>query len=236
MRLRNVAIAAVLTSACGGSAPKTSSADHHETAHHHHGNHHRFDDAARWSKVFDDPGRDAWQKPEKVIALMRLEPGMSVADIGAGTGYFEPHLARAVGEKGRVLAIDVEPNMVEWMSERASREGWKTVTPRLGAPDDPKIPDASVTRVLVVDVWHHIGDRPAYAKKIAQALAPNGAVFIVDFTKEAPHGPPAQLRLAPELIVGDLEGAGLVDVKIHLPAATGLPHQYVVEGKKAAAP
>jgi len=228
---RNVAIFAVVVG-CGGATVKTDPAhpkpEHGDSHEGHHGHHHRFDDAARWAKVFDDPARDEWQKPEKVVALMRLEPGMTIADIGAGTGYFEPHLAKF----GNVLAIDVEPSMVQWMDDRAKREGWKNVTPKLGAPDDPKIPDASVQRVLVVDTWHHIDDRVSYAKKILKGLAPNGVLFIVDFTKESPHGPPPNMRLAPDLIVRELAGAGFTDSKIHPPDTTGLPYQYVVEGKK----
>ena len=90
-------------------------------AHAHHGDHHhRFDDAAAWSKVFDDPARDAWQKPAAVVSAMTIAPGMTVADVGAGTGYFEPHLSKAVGPSGKVLAIDIETDMVRWTNERAS--------------------------------------------------------------------------------------------------------------------
>src|SRR5690348_4715148 len=73
---------------------------------------HRFEHAEAWSKEFDDPARDAWQKPDRVVAAMQIMFGMVVADVGAGTGYFEPHLSRAVGAAGKVLALDVEPDMV----------------------------------------------------------------------------------------------------------------------------
>jgi len=76
--------------------------------------HHGFKDVARWIKVFDHPERDQWQKPQAVVSALQLEPGMSVVDIGAGTGYFLPHLRAAVGDAGRVLALDVEPNMVAY--------------------------------------------------------------------------------------------------------------------------
>ena len=81
--------------------------------------HHSFDDVAKWVLVFDDPGRDAWQKPDEVLHALGVLPGTTVADLGAGTGYFSVHLARAVGDKGRVLAIDVEPKLVDHMKERA---------------------------------------------------------------------------------------------------------------------
>lgn len=192
----------------------------HGQAHHHH----RFDDAASWSKVFDDPARDEWQKPASVVAAMSIGPGMTVADIGAGTGYFEPHLSKAVGTTGKVVAVDVEADMVRWTSERARREGLANVEARQGAPDDPKLGPASVDRVLVVDTWHHVEDRATYAKKIAAALRPGGVVFIVDFTKESPHGPPAHARLVPEDVSADLRAAGLEPRKVE----ANLPHQWMI--------
>src|SRR5262252_7396853 len=80
---------------------------------------HRFTNADHWAPIFDDPKRDAWQQPANVVAALALGPGMVVADIGAGTGYFEKRLADAVGADGRVLALDVEPDMIRYMRERA---------------------------------------------------------------------------------------------------------------------
>ena len=82
---------------------------------------HRFEHADAWAKQFDDPSRDAWQQPDKVIAALGLEPAMSVADVGAGTGYFTVRLARAVPQ-GQVIATDIEPDMVRYLGERASVE------------------------------------------------------------------------------------------------------------------
>ncbi len=84
--------------------------------------HHRFDDVERWTAVFDDPERDAWQHPTELVAALDLQPGDVVADIGAGTGYFNPHLADAVGEQGRVIPIEVETALVEHMTGRAIDE------------------------------------------------------------------------------------------------------------------
>lgn len=196
---------------------------------HEGGHHHRFDDAARWSKLFDDPARDEWQKPARVVELMAITPGMTVADVGAGTGYFAPHLSRAVGASGKVIAEDVEPEMVKWLEARAKREGLENVRPSLGAADDPKLPSGGVDRVLVVDTWHHIQDRAAFSKKLAEALAPGGAVFVVDFKLESPHGPPPGARLAPDVVAADLRSAGLTAEVL---TDAGLPHQYVVRGRR----
>jgi predicted methyltransferase len=213
--------------ATSSSAPPVAS-DHHAGHHHPEGIHHSFKDAAAWSKEFDDPARDAWQKPDEVVRLMAIAPGMVVADIGAGTGYFEGRLDRAVGDAGKVHALDVEPDMIAFMQTRGARDGWKRVEPRLVAPDDPALAAATVHRVLVVDTWHHLGDRAAYAKKLAAALAPSGEVVVVDFTKEADKGPPPEFRLTPEQVIADLAAAGL-DARA---VEESLPDQYVVVGTK----
>ena len=83
--------------------------------------HRRFDRADEWAKVFDDPARDAWQQPDRVLAGLQLGPTMTVADIGAGTGYFAVRLARAVPD-GQVIATDIEADMIRYLTERAGRE------------------------------------------------------------------------------------------------------------------
>src|SRR5688572_930222 len=164
-----------------------------QPAHDHSKHHqHRFDDAEAWAKQFDDPARDAWQKPDEVVRLMEIRPGMLVVDLGAGTGYFLQHLSRAVGPDGRVLALDVEQSMVEHMTRRAQASGLSNVEARAVAPDDPGLAPASVDRILIVNTWHHLPERERYAKKLAAALKENGEIWIVDFTKESPIGPPPE--------------------------------------------
>ena len=188
---------------------------------------HRFEHADHWAKVFDDPSRDAWQKPEVVIAALELQPEMTVADVGAGTGYFTVRLARAVPQ-GRVIATDIEPDMVRYLEERARREQLPNVTAVLAGANDPKLATESVDRILVVDVWHHLADRVAYAKALAAALRPGGKIAIVDFTREAKQGPPPEHRLPAEAIVSDLRAAGL-DATV---SPTQLPEQYIVVGTR----
>lgn len=205
----------------------------HGPMHHAHGAAdggpmvHRFERAADWVADFDNPERDAWQRPSEIVAAMNMQPGMTVADLGAGTGYFESRLSRAVGEKGTVLALDIEPDMVRHMRERAEHERWTNVRPSIVAIDDPKLPPQGVDRVLVVDVWHHIPNRVAYATKIRAGLRPGGQVFIVDFKLDAHRGPPPEHRLAPELVVRELSSAGF-SARV-LP--TSLPEQYIVRGE-----
>jgi cyclopropane fatty-acyl-phospholipid synthase-like methyltransferase len=188
---------------------------------------HRFDNAEAWAKVFDDPARDAWQHPDDVVAALRLSPNMTVADVGAGTGYFTVRLARAV-PAGQVIATDIEPDMVRYLVDRARHEKLGNVRAVLAMGDDPRLEPNSVDRILVVDVWHHVANRGAYAKGLASALRPGGYVAIVDFTQEATHGPPRAHRLLPEVIIADLKGAGL-DASL---AQTSLPDQFIVIGTR----
>ncbi len=187
---------------------------------------HRFEHAKQWAPEFDDPARDAWQQPKDVVDAMEIQPGMTVADIGAGTGYFEPWLSRAVGQKGTVLALDVEPDMVRYLNERAAREHLANVRPALVPMDDPKLPAGGVDRVLIVDTWHHIPDREAYAAKLRSGLKVGGKALVVDFKLDAKHGPPPHHRLTAEQVADELAAGGL-STRI---ATTSLPEQYIVIG------
>jgi len=189
---------------------------------------HRFENAAEWSKKFDDPSRDAWQKPQGVIDVMQIAPGTTIADIGAGTGYFEPYLSRAVGPAGHVLALDVEPDMVAHLRDRAAKEQLTNVEAKQVAADDPGLAPSSVDRILVVDTWHHIANRVDYAARLAVALKHGGQVFVVDFTRESKNGPPPEHRVPPEEVARTLETAGLVVRNVD----AGLPDQYVVAGTR----
>lgn len=191
--------------------------------------HKDFSDASGFSKAFDDPARDAWQRPAEVIELLHIEPGSVVADLGSGTGYFEGWLSRAVGPSGQVLALDVEPKMIEFVKQRAEQQGLSNVTARLVALDDPGLAPGSVARVLIVDTWHHIDDRASYASKLARALAPGGEVWIVDFTLESDVGPPARYRVSAEQAVSELEAGGL---KAEIVTGEQLPKQYLVRGSQ----
>jgi ubiquinone/menaquinone biosynthesis C-methylase UbiE len=220
--------------ACGPSAhpapnaapPASASAS--ESASRHHPLVHRFEKAEEWVSVFDDPARDAWQKPTEVVALMQIASGSTVADLGTGTGYFVPYLSRAVGERGHVLALDIEPDMVRYVKERAAREKLANVEARVVPMDGPGLEAASVDRVLVADTWHHIPERGAYVKKLHDALREGGAVYVVDFTLESKMGPPKMHRLAPEQVVAELTAGGL---KAEI-LKEELPEQYVVRGAR----
>lgn len=224
-------VTATLLVACGGAVPSAANPSaaapphaHAGTEHHGHGGHfaHRFDDAASWSKVFDDPARDAWQKPDEVIAALKLDSRARVADLGAGTGYFAMRLARRVPE-GKVFAIDLEPDMVRWLDERAKKEGLANVVAIKGTPSSAELPEP-VDLVLVVDTYHHIPDRTAYFDRLRRSLREGGRLAIVDYTLEAEMGPPKKHRIPPEDVARELVPAGYRLAATH----TFLPNQYFV--------
>lgn len=209
--------------ACAGGAGAPVAPSSQPAPAHHGAMHHRFDNADAWAKDFDDPARDAWQQPDRVLAALELGPKMTVVDIGAGTGYFAVRLARAVPD-GQVIATDIEPDMIRYMTERAKREQLGNLRAALTPPDDPQLAAGSIDRILVVDVWHHIENRTGYARALAAALRPGGKLAIVDFTMASSHGPPPQHRLAPDEILADLRATGLTASL----SPTALPDQYIV--------
>lgn len=188
----------------GHPGPRQEDAHPHEATAHH-----PFDDVRKWVGIFDDPGRDEWQKPQEMVRALGLEPGQSVADLGAGTGYFSRYLARAVGHSGRVYAVDTEPKMVKHLARRARKEGTPQVRALLARPDDPALPADGVDLVLIVDTFHHIDDRVRYLEKLARRLKPGGRVAVVDFEKRPlPVGPPLEHKLARESVIQEFEEAG----------------------------
>jgi ubiquinone/menaquinone biosynthesis C-methylase UbiE len=222
---RSMLTSAVLFAALAAPAPTPAPTPAPAEPSHDATVHHPFDDVAKWVGVFDDPGRDAWQKPDAVLHALGVAPGMTVADLGAGTGYFSMHLAKAVGETGKVLAIDIEPKLVLYMKERAAKAGAAQVVAVLAPPDDPKLPAHGVDLVLIVDTWHHIDDRLHYLAKLAAGLKPGGRVAVVDFKKgDFPVGPPDAHKLEAKAVTAEFVEAGWMQAS----QWDELPYQYVL--------
>ena len=187
---------------------------------HEHEPGHSFGNAERWAKEFDDPARDVWQKPDEILDALQLAPTVRVADIGAGTGYFSVRIAKRV-PNGKVFAVDIEPDMVRYLGERAHREHLHILQPVLASANSPNLPEA-VDVALIVDTYHHIDDRVAYFSRLKTSLRPGGRLAIVDFKTDAPEGPPSALRIPPERVIAELEQAGYAFVAKH----DFLPRQY----------
>jgi len=195
--------------------------------HGHHGGHHRFDNAEQWAAVFDNPERDAWQRGDAVVQWIGLAPTDVVADLGAGTGYFAMRLAKAVPQ-GKVLANDVEADMVRYLGERAAREQLANVVPVQGTPTDAALPEPADV-VFLCDVYHHIAEPSAFFTRLRASMTSDARVVIVDFkpddTGDVP-GPPKEMRVAAATIVATLAPLGFEQVRLDEQL---LPHQYVLE-------
>jgi cyclopropane fatty-acyl-phospholipid synthase-like methyltransferase len=195
---------------------KTES-DHHS---HQHGYHHRFDDIERWTKKFDDPARDQWQKPNEVIEKLHIEATDKVADIGAGTGYFSLRIAQKY-PAATVYAADVEDSMVAYLRKQTKQRALPNHMPIKVSAHEPNLPD-KVNLVLFVDTCHHIDDRTDYFATLKKRLLPDGRVAIIDFTENSPEGPPREHRIPPADMKTAMREAGYVlDQEISL-----LPNQY----------
>ena len=171
--------------------------------------------------------RDAWQRPDALLAALGVRRGQRVAEIGPGPGYFTRRLGRLVGDSGWVYAVDVEPKMLQALHERLRKDGLRNVSTVLAPADDPLLPDGAVDLVLIVDTYHHLTDRPRYLRRLARALRPGGRVAIVDFHKRPlPVGPPPEMKLTPAEVIAEAAQGGLAA----LPGPPGdlLPHQYVL--------
>jgi len=192
-----------------------------------HTREHSFGNAERWTKVFDDPQRDAWQKPHEVIQALALDPGAAVADIGAGTGYFAMRLAHMVA-KGRVYGVDLEADMVKHLGERAKKAGLNNFTAVKATADDARLP-AKVDLALMVDTYHHIGAREAYFAKLADSLKPGGRVAIIDFNAKSKIGPPPSERIAPRQVEAEMARAGYKLAQTH----DFLPNQFFLVFERA---
>jgi SAM-dependent methyltransferase len=151
---------------------------------------------------------------------LKLAPDAAVADIGAGTGYFAARFAHML-PRGRVYGIDLEPDMVKYLGERAKKENLANLTAVAGAPDDARIP-APVDLAILVDVYHHIDQRAEYFRKLRASLKPGGRVAVVDFRMDSPKGPPAKMRVAPERVKTEMQSAGYALDAEH----AFLPNQY----------
>ena len=175
--------------------------------------------------LLEPPDREAWQKPDQVMDALRIAEGMTVAEIGAGGGWFTIRLARRVAPSGRVYAVDVQRPMIEAIGRRIERESLThIVIPVLGDDDDPKLPAGAHTdSVLIVDAFHEMANPVLMLKNVARTLQPHGRIGIIDYREgEGGPGPDAVERVPPSVVVSQAAAAGLKLVEQH----TFLTYQY----------
>lgn len=177
---------------------------------------------------FESPDREAWQKPHEVID--KLEPlfGKTIADIGAGSGYFSFRLA----ERGaKVIAKDIDEQFIELIKKKKVEFNDSLVQPHLVKHDDPLLEADEVDAVIIVNTYHHIDNQFEYFRKVLKGLKPGGTLLIVDFKKEeTPHGPPIEMRISGLDVIKKLQRVGFSKTIIE---TTTLEEQYIITATKA---
>ena len=172
--------------------------------------------------------REDEERPEKLVNLMALRPADVVADIGAGTGYFSFRIATRV-PRGKVLAVDIQQEMLDLLTEAAKRRGVKNVEPVLGKIDDPNLPDSSTDVALMVDAYHEFDHPREMMEGIVRALKPGGRVVLVEYRGEDPEVPIKPLHKMTEAQAKkEMAAVGLDHVKTH----PDLPRQHVMIFRK----
>lgn len=176
--------------------------------------------SARWS---DEDTRDRLGEADAVMGRSGIGAGMTVADIGAGDGYYTIRLAERVGATGRVLAQDIFPRVTQRLADRVLRERLENVSIRLGAPDDPKLPANSFDRVLMVHMYHEIEEPYAFLWRLWPALRGNGQIVVVDANRPiAQHGTPLPL------LICEFEAVGYRPLEfVEKPSAGGYMARFV---------
>jgi ubiquinone/menaquinone biosynthesis C-methylase UbiE len=181
--------------------------------------------SSRWST---EEARDRLNEAAEVMDKAGIEPGMTVADIGAGQGYYTVRLATRVGPKGRVLAEDIMPEVRDALAQRVARERLDNVSVRLGEPADPKLPAASFDRVLMVHMYHEIQEPYEFLWHLRPSLKPDGRVIVVDANRPTQdHGTP------PALLKCEFAAVGYTLVEMQeMPSAGGYLAAFTTEGPR----
>jgi ubiquinone/menaquinone biosynthesis C-methylase UbiE len=189
MRLLFLALAAIPLAACDYVADS----DRPETSRDFPRAYRPVSDAGATS-VSSEQARDDRREAQIVMELAKISPGMTVADIGAGEGYYTVRLAEQVGKGGRVLAEDINSGALQRLGSRVERERLDNVSIKLGAEDDPRLPAASFDRIFMVHMYHEITEPYAFLWRLRPALKPGAQVIVVDVDRPTDqHGIPPKL-------------------------------------------
>lgn len=159
--------------------------------------------------LLEAPDREQWQKPDQIMDALLIAEGSSVADLGAGGGWFTIRLARRVGPNGLVYAEDIQREMIEAIGRRVQREGLQNVQTVLGTATDPRLP-SGIDAVLIVDVYNEMEDPVTVLRNVARSLKPQGRLGVVVFDAGGGGpGPAPEERVDPQSVVRDADAAGL---------------------------
>jgi SAM-dependent methyltransferase len=169
--------------------------------------------------------REMEEEPDKALDAIRLEKGSTVADVGAGSGYFTVRMASRVGAEGRVYAVDIQPEMLQLLGARLKQERIGNVTSVLGAIDDPKLPAGAVDLILMVDVYHEFSEPQKMLRRMHEALKPGGRLVLLEYRKEDPTIP---IRIEHKMTVAEakleVEAEGFTLSRVD----ESLPRQHIL--------
>ena len=168
--------------------------------------------AEEWQGILEREQRVSGLKIEEVVARLGLEPGDQVADIGAGTGVFSGPLARAVAPGGTLYAVEIDQELLDYITDRADRENLTNITTVLGEFEDPKLPSRELDLIFFHDVLHHVEKRQEYLRVAASYLNPGGRIVVIDMIKghpEAGHRNQPEMQISPDDVKQWMAAAGL---------------------------
>jgi ubiquinone/menaquinone biosynthesis C-methylase UbiE len=194
-----------------------------------HQRHRQPPDIKQYLEQLDSEDRDQYQKPRQVIEALNLKPGLAVADLGSGSGYFTRRFIESVTETGKVYAVDVEPEMLKYAEESVVHMHRSyTAEFILARPDNPKLPYGSIDLLFLCNTYHHLEERAKYFSDTKSSLKPGGRIAIIDFYHDERSdelGFPKQHLVPRETVIAELTKSGYRLVREH----TFLPRQYFLE-------
>ena len=200
---------------------------HNATYHGGDHSHHAFDNTELFTKRFDAPERDEWQKPSQVIDSLNLPDDSTVAEIGAGTGYFTVRLAKHL-KKGKVIVLESAPKMAAYLEDRVEKLSLTNVDILLSETGNQMYLPEKVDLIMCVDSYHHITERVSYFSSLKQQLKHGGRIVIIDRPADSPVAPPHEYQTPPELVEKEMKQAGL---ELAQKFDFLLPHQFYLSFK-----
>lgn len=176
------------------------------------------------------PEREAEENPDLAVSLLGIRPGMTVADIGAGVGYYSLKLAKKVGPKGKVFATDLQPEMLRLLRQRLAKDKVANIEPVLGSETESNLPDESLDMAVLVDVYHEFSEPRKMLASLRRALKPDGRLVLLEFRKEDPRVPiREEHKMSVAVVKQELAADGYALDKL----LSDLPWQHVFFFKKA---
>ncbi len=171
------------------------------------------------------PEREDEEAPSKALDALELKPGMVVADIGAGSGYYTSRMAKRVGPAGKVYATDIQQGMIDLLERRIRQEGLANVTTVLGGMDDPKLPPHAIDLAIMVDVYHELQQPQMFLQRLKEAFKPGGRLVLLEFRKEDPKVPILEVhKMSVAEVTQEMEAEGFALDKV----IDVLPWQHII--------